>query len=98
MWVLSLCTLILVEMFFIYCLNKAVLKATSIKELENQGSDSFGSTELDFALILLWIWSASIAIFVLLIICFNFSKIMHFLVYVNDFIEVLVIKILSLSF
>lgn len=98
MWILSLCTLILVELFFIYCLNKAVLKATPIIGLRNQGSDSFGAPELDLALILLWIWSASIAMFVILSIYFNFSKIMHFLVNMNDFSEVLVIAILSLSF
>lgn len=98
MWILSLCTLILVELFFIYCLNKAVLKATSIIGNRSQESNSFGSPELDLALILLWIWSASIAMFVILSGYFNFSKIMHFLVNVNDFSEVLVIAILSLIF
>lgn len=66
MWLLSLCTVILVEIFFIYCLNKAVVKATSVIGLRNQEGCSVGSLELDLALILLWIWFASIVIFIVL--------------------------------
>ena len=96
MWILSFSVLVLGELLFLYCSNK-VLKASTLISNNNDDTQSFGSPELDLALALLWIWSASIAVFIIMSIYIHFSKIIDACLYLHHFSECFVVTLFGLN-
>ena len=85
MWILSLSVLVIGELLFLYCLNKALSKASALVSHYHDDTQSFGSSELDLAITLLWIWSVSIGVFIIMSIYIHFSTIINACVYLHRF-------------
>jgi hypothetical protein len=97
MWILSLSVLVLGEVLFLYCLNKALVKASTLISHNHDDTQSFGSSELDLVLTLLWIWSASIAVFIIMSIYIHFSKIVDACLYLHHFSDCFIVMLFSLN-
>ena len=85
MWILSLSVLVIGELLFLYCLNRALSNASALVSHNHDDTQSFESSELDLALTLLWIWSVSIGVFIIMSIYIHFSTIIDACVWLLRF-------------